>query len=67
MLNPVMLSASGGGDLSGVLTAMDDVLSFGTKVFSFCASNPILAFFLACSLVTAAIGVFVRIKGFASR
>lgn len=65
MFNPVMLSASG-GDLNGVLAAMDDVLSFGTKVFSFCASNPILAFFLACSLVGAAIGVFIKIKGFAA-
>lgn len=52
--------------MDNVLSAMDTVMNFGSKVLEFAIGNPVLCFFLACTLAGAGISVIARIKSFAA-
>ncbi|MBD5531082.1 MAG: hypothetical protein HDQ98_14520 [Lachnospiraceae bacterium] len=66
MPTTVMLAAAEGGTSSGgigtIVSATTDVVSLVSNVFDIMVSNPLLLFFVAVGVLSAAIGVFAHLK-----
>jgi|GEM_PF-3324906 len=59
----IMMFLTGGGGISQVTSALSDVGTFVSEVFTMIIGNPILVVFLAISLLGAAIGIFRKLRG----
>ena len=59
----VFLESVAPSGMDAIIGGLSSVTSVIGEIFSLMTSNPLLLFFLACSLVGAGIGVFRKVKG----